>query len=51
VERPDGVYVEFAYDPFARRVSKRVMRRIPQARWCVGSATSTMPTKPASTAI
>jgi RHS repeat-associated protein len=26
VERPDGVRVEFAYDPFARRVSKRVTR-------------------------
>jgi RHS repeat-associated protein len=27
VERPDGVRVEFAYDPFARRVAKRVSRR------------------------
>jgi RHS repeat-associated protein len=26
VERPDGVRVEFGYDPFARRVSKRVTR-------------------------
>jgi RHS repeat-associated protein len=26
VERPDGVRAEFAYDPFARRVSKRVTR-------------------------
>lgn len=26
VERPDGMRVEFSYDPFARRVSKRVTR-------------------------
>jgi RHS repeat-associated protein len=26
VERPDGMRVEFGYDPFARRVSKRVTR-------------------------
>jgi RHS repeat-associated protein len=26
VERPDGVCVDFVYDPFARRVSKRVTR-------------------------
>ncbi|MDI3288314.1 RHS repeat-associated core domain-containing protein [Polyangium sp. 15x6] len=26
VERPDGLRVEFGYDPFARRVSKRVTR-------------------------
>jgi len=32
VERPDGMRVRFAYDPFARRVEKELLRPAPGAR-------------------
>ncbi|WP_437670266.1 RHS repeat-associated core domain-containing protein [Sorangium sp. So ce131] len=39
VERPDGVCITFAYDPFARRVQKKVVRRSPGAAPAVESTT------------